>query len=76
MKKMGILSALLLVAIVGSALLWSYPSVFPHGTTIYKPDKAYSGYTIFSVDNFGAFLIDMRGNRSRRFQRPGYRRLE
>ncbi len=62
MKRMGSLSAVFLVAIIGSALLWSYPSVFPHGTTIYKPDKAYSGYTVFCVDNFGAFLIDMRGN--------------
>jgi len=62
MKKMGILSTLLISAVIGAALLWSYPSVFPHGTTIYNPDKAYSGYTLFSVDNFGAFLIDMRGN--------------
>jgi hypothetical protein len=62
MKKMVILSALFIAVIIGSSILWPYPSVFPHGTTIYKPDKAFSGYTLFPVENFGAFLIDMRGN--------------
>jgi hypothetical protein len=51
-----------LLIVAGAVLLWSYPSVFPHGTTIYNPEKAYSGYTLFCADNFGAFLIDMRGN--------------
>jgi hypothetical protein len=59
MKKVIFVFAILLT---GAVLLWSYPSVFPHGTTIYYPEKAYSGYTLFSVDNFGSFLIDMRGN--------------
>ena len=61
MKRNAILLSLLLV--LGSACcLWAFPSVFPHGTTIYKPDKAYNGYTIYSVDHVGSFLIDMRGN--------------
>ncbi len=70
MKKAAIPGALILSAL-GAALLWAYPSVFPHGTTIYKPDKAYSGYTLFSVDNFGAFLIDMRGNVVREWKNVG-----
>ncbi|MDR1541348.1 MAG: aryl-sulfate sulfotransferase [Clostridiales bacterium] len=38
-----------------------HPSIFPTGTTIYKKDKAYSGYTIFPSAK-GALLIDMNGN--------------
>ncbi|HHR5854938.1 TPA: aryl-sulfate sulfotransferase [Providencia alcalifaciens] len=38
------------------------PSIYPTKTTIYKPDKAWNGYTLFSVANKGAVLIDMNGN--------------
>lgn len=55
-------SILLLSCLIIPISLFAFPSVFPHGTTLYKPDKAYSGYTVFSVDNFGTFLIDMNGN--------------
>ena len=39
----------------------SYPSVYPTGTTIFKPEKCYSGYTIFQAKEVGALLIDMSG---------------
>ncbi len=39
----------------------SYPSVYPTGTTIYKPGKCFSGYTIFQAKEVGALLIDMNG---------------
>jgi hypothetical protein len=70
MKKVWFLPVLLL-AVAAAAVVWAYPTVFPHGTTLYKPDKAYSGYTIFSVDNIGAFLIDMHGNVVRQWQNIG-----
>ena len=70
MKRTIILSLPILIA-AGAVLLWSYPSVFPHGTTIYYPEKAYSGYTLFPVDNYGAFLIDMRGNVVRQWKNVG-----
>lgn len=38
------------------------PNVYPMGTTIYDPEKAWSGYTIMSVVDIGAVLIDMNGN--------------
>lgn len=38
------------------------PNVYPMGTTIYNPEKAWSGYTIMSVVDIGAVLIDMNGN--------------
>lgn len=55
------------------ATLLAYPTVYPRGTTIYKPDKCWNGYTIIptlfrseeereSVKDEGAYLIDMNGN--------------
>jgi hypothetical protein len=70
MKRVIILALPLLIAAM-AVLMWSYPSVFPHGTTIYYPEKAFSGYTMFSADNFGAFLIDMRGNVVRHWENVG-----
>jgi hypothetical protein len=45
-------------------MLFAYPSVYPTGTTIYKPDKAWNGYTILDPrsPDVGAVLIDMNGN--------------
>ncbi|EFK11485.1 Tat pathway signal sequence domain protein [delta proteobacterium NaphS2] len=42
---------------------WAFPTVFPHGTTIYKPDKCWNGYTVFGteVPDEGTVLIDMNG---------------
>jgi hypothetical protein len=61
MKKIILISTALLMVAMAS-LGWSYPTVFPHGTTLYKADKAYNGYTLFCVEGYGSFLIDMRGN--------------
>jgi len=38
-----------------------YPSVYPTGVTVYDPDQAWSGYTIFQAPGIGALLIDMNG---------------
>ena len=38
------------------------PSVYPMGTTIYDPEKAWSGYTVMPVHGVGTVLIDMNGN--------------
>lgn len=42
----------------------AFPSVFPHGTTIYDPDKCQNGFTVFGVETEGegCVLIDMNGN--------------
>ncbi len=56
------LFALLMCALaVGPSMLFAYPSVYPTGTTIYKPEKAWNGYIIFPNPQ-GAILIDMNGN--------------
>ena len=56
------------------ATVLAYPSVFPTGVTIYKPDKCWNGYIVLSnvlhgmPDKFperakkGVVLIDMNGN--------------
>jgi hypothetical protein len=43
---------------------FSFPTVFPHGTTIYNPEKCFNGYTLFGteVESEGTVLIDMNGN--------------
>lgn len=44
------------------------PSVYPTGTTIYKPEKAWNGYTVFVLPESGAALIDMNGNTVREWE--------
>ena len=38
-----------------------YPTIYPTGTTIYKPDKCFNGFTIYPANGEGAMLIDMNG---------------
>ena len=61
--------ALTVVALVlATPLLFTAPSIFPTGTTIYDPAKAWSGYTVFDTPNEqGAVMIDMNGNLLRRW---------
>ena len=42
-------------------IIMGYPSVYPTGATIYDPEKAWSGYTIFQAVDEGALLINMNG---------------
>jgi hypothetical protein len=57
----------------GVLCLWTgtffgYPSVFPTGTTIYKPGKTWSGYTLLDTPaQQGAVLIDMNGRAVKRW---------
>lgn len=45
------------------SLVFAFPSVYPTGTTIYQPDKSWSGYTVFGTPNeCGVVLMDMNGN--------------
>jgi hypothetical protein len=57
MKKLLIMMALCLLVLI-PATLFAYPTIYPTGTTIYKPDKCWNGFTIAS----GGYLIDMNGN--------------
>jgi hypothetical protein len=57
-------AALAATALVNPMGAFSFPTVFPHGTTIYKPGKCWNGYTVFGteVESEGTVLIDMNGN--------------
>ncbi len=51
-----------------SPLINAVVSVYPTGTTIYQPDKTWSGFTLLdTADGDGAVLIDMNGNIVRRW---------
>lgn len=43
--------------------VYGFPTVFPHGTTIYKPEKCWNGFNVFGteVEGEGSVLIDMNG---------------
>jgi hypothetical protein len=43
-----------------------HPSVYPTGTTIYKKDRAFSGFTVLNSIK-GALLIDMNGREVNRW---------
>jgi len=38
-----------------------HPTIYPTGTTLYNPEKAFNGYTIFQAAEYGAMLINMNG---------------
>lgn len=61
MKRWFAAAALLLSALaIGPAR--AAPSVYPTGTTIYDPDKAWSGFTVLSIlDTKAVIVIDMNG---------------
>ena len=41
------------------------PFVHPTGVTIYDPEKAWSGYTVFHAPKLGTVVVDMNGNVAR-----------
>jgi hypothetical protein len=57
--KSLLLSACLLAIVPVSS--FASPSVYPTGTTIYKPEKAWNGFTLIPATE-GNTLIDMNGN--------------
>ena len=48
------------------------PTVFPTGTTIYDPERAWNGYVLFSAPTGNTHLIDMDGNEVNQWDRPGF----
>lgn len=56
-------------ALTAAIILCAAPSVFPTGTTIYDPAKAWSGFTVLSpLGGDGAIVIDMNGNVVKRWE--------
>jgi len=46
----------------------TYPSVYPTGATIYKPDACFNGYTVYEAKEHGVMVIDMNGREVRYFK--------
>ena len=58
----------LILAGMVSAASHAFPTIYPTGTTIYDPDRAWNGYTGYRTpDDKGVVLIDMNGNIVRRW---------
>lgn len=38
-----------------------HPSIYPTGATVYRPELAWSGYTLYQAADLGALLVDMNG---------------
>ena len=62
MKKIFIIFTVCAVLAVPAAVM-AFPSVYPTGTTIYKPKKCANGYTVYGteVEGEGSVLINMNG---------------
>ncbi|MGE0811790.1 MAG: aryl-sulfate sulfotransferase [Vicinamibacterales bacterium] len=76
-RSVGLSGACLTLA---GAILAAYPTVYPTGTTIYEPDRTWSGYTVFGPPaDQGAVVIDMNGRLVKRWPEvaavPGPMRL-
>src|SRR5687767_7053031 len=51
------------VLMLGSTLTLTTQSVYPTGTTIYNPERAWNGYTVLSpLQTPAVIVIDMNGN--------------
>jgi outer membrane protein assembly factor BamB len=63
-SRLGLLAGVMVLAWAMSVS--AFPTVYPTGTTIYKPEKAWNGYTVFPAgsgyEKTGCVLIDMNGN--------------
>ena len=60
MKKIFFPGAIFLMAMAVAVLLFAWPSIYPTGTTIYNPGKAFNGYTMFNSGST-MYLMDMNG---------------
>lgn len=65
-RSIGLVAA---AALSAALMVWAGPSVFPTGTTIYDPAKAWNGYTVLSpLGGNAAIVIDMNGNVVKRWE--------
>ena len=61
MSWRGVAFGLVMAGVSWTALAGA-PSVYPTGTTIYHPEEAWNGYTVFiTPESEGVILIDMNG---------------
>jgi len=59
--RIKLLASIMLLVIL-SAFVMKGPRTFPTGVTVYKPEKAYNSFTLFSARDGKTHLIDMNGS--------------
>jgi len=60
--RRGLAGAALAVAIMAGEPMAAAPTVYPTGTTIYQPDKAWNGFTVLSpLGTPAVIVVDMNG---------------
>jgi len=67
--------ALIAVLLVTGINAQAFPTVYPTGRTIYDPQNAYNGYTLYFTrgdPQHRVLLIDMQGDIVHSWNRPGY----
>ena len=65
-RSTGVAAGTVMLAAI---IIWAGPSVFPTGTTIYDPAKAWNGFTVLSpLGGDAAIVIDMNGNVVKRWE--------
>ncbi|MGA7713302.1 MAG: aryl-sulfate sulfotransferase [Rhizomicrobium sp.] len=62
----------LATAALAATAATALPSVYPTGTTIYDPSRAYNSYVIFGAPDGKSHLIDMNGNEVHRWEKSGF----
>jgi hypothetical protein len=70
-KPLAILAALAALATLASVCVRAEPSVYPTGTTIYNPRKAYNSFVLFTGGDDITRLIDLDGNVAHQWSQPG-----
>ena len=57
------------IALLAATLAWAGQSVYPTGTTIYDPDRAWNGFTVLSpLGTQAVLVIDMNGTVVKRWE--------
>lgn len=66
------IGAVVFAGIVVATTALASPSVYPTGTTIYDPVKAYNSYVVFGSPDGKTHLIDLAGNEVHRWEKWGF----
>ena len=61
-QRLRTAGSLLLAGSLTASSVMAGPSVYPTGTTVYDPAKAYNSYVLFTGGDNTARLIDLNGN--------------
>lgn len=60
----GVAVTTIALAVTNPIKALAFPTVFPHGTTIYNPEKCYNGFTVFGTEvvDQGTVMVNMNGD--------------